>query len=70
MSILTTWRMVKIALEHPVTFATAIGLDVFPQQVTTSDAVLRYGKVAIRGCHSSGKTFHVGGYCGMVGFAI
>ena len=50
-------EMVKIALEHPVPFALALGLDVFPQQVTTASAVLKYPKLAIRGCHSSGKTF-------------
>ena len=50
-------EMLKLAFEHPCYFAMAIGLEVFPQQWTTARAVLDNGKVAIRGCHSSGKTF-------------
>ena len=50
-------EMVKEALTHPVPFALSIGLEVFPQQVTTTAAVLGNPKVTIRGCHSSGKTF-------------
>ena len=50
-------EMVREAMKDPIGFAVAIGLDVFPQQVTTVNAVLGKSKVAIRGCHSSGKTF-------------
>ena len=50
-------ELIKFALEDPINFGIAIGLDVFPQQVMTTKAVLENGKVAIRGCHSSGKSF-------------
>ena len=49
--------MLKFALSDPINFGLAIGLDIFPQQVMTTNAVLENSKVAIRGCHSSGKSF-------------
>ena len=45
------------AMESPSQFAVALGYDVFPQQFTTEWAVMEHERVAIRGCHSSGKTF-------------
>lgn len=50
-------ELVKAALEDPINFGLALGLDVFPQQVMTARAVMERSKVAIRGCHSSGKSF-------------
>ena len=47
----------KWALQSPTKFAIALGYDVFPQQRTTEAAVLEHERVAIQGCHSSGKTF-------------
>ena len=50
---------VQWAFQSPIHFALALGLEVYDQQVTTAHAILDHERVAIRGCHSSGKTFMV-----------
>ena len=48
-------------MQSPAHLLTYLGFDVFPQQLQTQEAVLNNQKVAIRGCHSSGKTFFMAG---------
>ena len=50
-------RTREFAMQSPTHFAIALGYEVFPQQRTTEKEVLENERVAIQGCHSSGKTF-------------
>ena len=54
-------KSVQWAMQSPAHLLTYLGFDVFPQQLQTQEAVLNNQKVAIRGCHSSGKTFFMAG---------